>query len=279
MARKAQTETTATQGTRKRAARKRSTPKIASQGATQAKPSLAASSMQGFGDMSKMAKAMTPEQAIELYKANAALALEIINTAIEGTARLRKKQFEGEEEAREFQRRHARSAAEARDAVLEVLGSDRYKAMISELVAVVTTRLPAAGVDDDELRRRLRRQLRRRWRKLEQRMGRFEEDPESDLALHRARIAAKRCRAVAEAYAPVGGKRAVRFARSLPKLQDALGAEHDADVIRTWLRTATDVDAAFVAGELAATARADAARQQERWPRIWDRVQRRSRHL
>ena len=54
-------------------------------------------------------------QAIELYKANAALALEIINTAIEGAARLRKKQFEGEEEAREFQRRHARSAAEARD--------------------------------------------------------------------------------------------------------------------------------------------------------------------
>ena len=114
MARKAQTTTTPAQGVRKRAARKRSTPKIASHGATQARPSLAAPSMQGFGDMSKMAKAMTPEQAIELYKANAALALEIINTAIEGTARLRKKQFEGEEEAREFQRRHARSAAEAR---------------------------------------------------------------------------------------------------------------------------------------------------------------------
>ena len=66
-------------------------------------------------DLSKMGGMVTPEQAIELYKANAALALEIINTAIEGTARLRKKQFEGEEEAREFQRRHARSAAEARD--------------------------------------------------------------------------------------------------------------------------------------------------------------------
>jgi hypothetical protein len=62
-----------------------------------------------------MAKLMTPAQAIELYRANAALALEVINTAIENTARLRRKQFEGEEEAREFQRRHARSAAEARD--------------------------------------------------------------------------------------------------------------------------------------------------------------------
>lgn len=115
MARKAETATTPTKSARKRAARKRSSPGIASQGATQPRASLAAPSMQGFGDMSKMAKALTPEQAIELYKANAALALEIINTAIEGTARLRKKQFEGEEEAREFQRRHARSAAEARD--------------------------------------------------------------------------------------------------------------------------------------------------------------------
>ena len=118
MARKADTAATATKGVRKRAARKRSTPRIASQGATPARAPLAAPSMQGFGDMSKMAgmaKMLTPEQAIELYKANAALALEIINTAIEGTARLRKKQFEGEEEAREFQRRHARSAAEARD--------------------------------------------------------------------------------------------------------------------------------------------------------------------
>jgi phasin family protein len=62
-----------------------------------------------------MAKMMTPEQAIELYKANAALALAVINTAIEGTARLRRKQFEGEEEAREFQRKQVRTAAEARD--------------------------------------------------------------------------------------------------------------------------------------------------------------------
>jgi phasin family protein len=74
-----------------------------------------AAPMPDFGDMSKMAKMMTPEQAIDMYKANAALALEVINAAIEGTSQLRKKQFEGEEEAREFQRRHARSAAQARD--------------------------------------------------------------------------------------------------------------------------------------------------------------------
>jgi len=118
MARKTAAGSSGTSTPRKRAARKRSTPRIASQGSAAPAAMASMRSMQELGDMSKMAgmaKMLTPEQAIELYKANAALALEIINTAIEGTARLRKKQFEGEEEAREFQRRHARSAAEARD--------------------------------------------------------------------------------------------------------------------------------------------------------------------
>jgi phasin family protein len=103
---------------RKRPARKRSAPRMAtaepasSKGAA-AMPSMP--SMQAFGDMTKMAKMMTPEQAIELYKANAQLALNVINTAIESTARMRKKQFEGEEQAREFQKKHVQSAAAARD--------------------------------------------------------------------------------------------------------------------------------------------------------------------
>jgi hypothetical protein len=69
-----------------------------------------------FPDMSKMQNMLTPEQAIDLYKANAAMALEIINTAIDGTARLRRKQFEGEEEVRSFQKKAAQSTASARDA-------------------------------------------------------------------------------------------------------------------------------------------------------------------
>ncbi|MBU6485937.1 MAG: phasin family protein [Betaproteobacteria bacterium] len=98
---------------RKRPARKRSAPP---KSARAPKPASGATAMHGFGDMAKMPKMMTPEQAIDLYKANAALALDVINTAIEGAARLRRKQFEGEEQARDFQKRHARSAAEARDA-------------------------------------------------------------------------------------------------------------------------------------------------------------------
>src|SRR5690348_17440005 len=124
MARKAAAAKADTGTARKRAARKRSSPRIESEGASTRTPSSSESrssrsadmsKMPGFGDMSKMSKMMTPEQAIEMYKANAWLALQVINAAIESTARLRKKQFEGEEEAREFHKKHARTAAEARD--------------------------------------------------------------------------------------------------------------------------------------------------------------------
>jgi hypothetical protein len=66
--------------------------------------------------MARMANLMTPDQAIELYKANAKMALDVINAAIDSTARVRKLQFAGEESAREFGRRAARGAAAAKDA-------------------------------------------------------------------------------------------------------------------------------------------------------------------
>jgi hypothetical protein len=64
----------------------------------------------------KYAKAMTPEQAFDLYKANSKIALEIINAAIENTAKMRRLQFEGEEQARSMQKKAAKHAAEAQDA-------------------------------------------------------------------------------------------------------------------------------------------------------------------
>ena len=74
------------------------------------------SAMPDFGEIAKMPKMMTPEQAIDLYKSNAKLALDVINAAIDSTARLRKKQFEGEEEMRAFQQKHARAVGQASDA-------------------------------------------------------------------------------------------------------------------------------------------------------------------
>ena len=68
-----------------------------------------------LGDFSKMAKVLTPEQAFELYRANARMALDVIDAAIESTARFRRLQFEGEEEARSMQKKAVRHAAEASD--------------------------------------------------------------------------------------------------------------------------------------------------------------------
>jgi len=63
--------------------------------------------------MAKLAKLVTPEQAIELYKANAKMALDVINAALESTAKMRRLQFAGEEEARSLGGNAARQAAEA----------------------------------------------------------------------------------------------------------------------------------------------------------------------
>jgi phasin family protein len=56
---------------------------------------------------------LSPEQAIELYKSNARLALDVIDAAIEGAERVRRKQFEGEQQARALSRRSVRAAATA----------------------------------------------------------------------------------------------------------------------------------------------------------------------
>ena len=115
MARKASpaAKTTAKRPARKRTSAPKAAPKRAAPAAASA--GFTAPAMPDFAEMNKMAKMMTPEQAIELYKANAKMALDIINAAIDNTARLRKKQFEGEEEARAFQKKHVRSVGEAND--------------------------------------------------------------------------------------------------------------------------------------------------------------------
>ena len=69
----------------------------------------------GCRRLSPRTRDLTPEQAFELYRANARLALEVIDAAIESTAKMRKLQFEGEETARTIQRKAARHAAEAGD--------------------------------------------------------------------------------------------------------------------------------------------------------------------
>ena len=109
MARKSSTKPTAAKRTSTRKPRAKASP------ASAKAAGLATPSRADFGDMAKMARAMTPEQAFELYKSNAKLALDVINTAIENTSKLRKLQFEGEEQSRSMQQKAIRHAAEAND--------------------------------------------------------------------------------------------------------------------------------------------------------------------
>jgi hypothetical protein len=108
-------KSTAASGARKAAKRK-----VRAKAAPKAAPSTAKKMADMFkvpdpGELAKYAKTLTPQQAFELYRANAKLALEVIENAIESTAKVRKLQFEGEEQARSMQKRTARSAAEAGD--------------------------------------------------------------------------------------------------------------------------------------------------------------------
>ena len=100
--------------TAKKAARK-AAPKAAAPKAAGSAKSFAfdPKMMPGMGDLSKMAKMMTPEQAFDMYKANSKLALDVINAAIENTTKLRRLQFEGEEGARAMGRKAAKRVAEA----------------------------------------------------------------------------------------------------------------------------------------------------------------------
>ena len=61
--------------------------------------------------------------------------------------------------------------------------------------------------------------------------------PPTDEQLHRVRIHAKRTRYAAEALLPVARKDARRFAAAAADLQGVLGEQHDAIVMRGWLRT------------------------------------------
>jgi len=97
---------TSAKGRAKRQTSAKSEPR-ASESARAAMPSAA---------LARMPKMMTPEQAIDLYKTNAKMALDVISAAIDSASRLRKKQFEGEEEMRAFQQKHARAVGEASDA-------------------------------------------------------------------------------------------------------------------------------------------------------------------
>ena len=102
--------------------------------------------MPDLRELAKMSKMMTPEQAIDFYKTNAKMALDVINAAIDSAARLRKKQFEGEEEMRAFQQKHARAVGAASDAQSLMAASQGADAADKLVDAVCGFTDPTQGV-------------------------------------------------------------------------------------------------------------------------------------
>ncbi len=158
----------------------------------------------------------------------------------------------------------------AHAAVLEVLRSDRYVALLDRLVAAANepALLPAA---DGFAGESLPSLVREPWKALRSAIKEGTEKL-SDDDLHGIRIHVKRVRYAAEAVAPVGGREARRFAEAAAELQGVLGEHHDAVVAEAWLRewaAGRPPAGAFAAGMLGGIERAAAADARSRWRKAW----------
>jgi CHAD domain-containing protein len=132
----------------------------------------------------------------------------------------------------------ARANADARTTALNTLDSERYRALLVDLVQFVEAppwkdkaRRPAA--------KQLRRPVRRAWRRLSASVDTARAtEPGQDraLALHQVRKDAKRTRYTAEALQPVFGVELDRWRRKVKRVQTALGEHQDAVVTRAALR-------------------------------------------
>jgi CHAD domain-containing protein len=160
----------------------------------------------------------------------------------------------------------------AYDVVRAMLHDPRYVPLLAALIdaakrppfnehaAEPATRSYAVLLDDGW--KTLRRRVRKRSR------------PPSDRELHGIRIAAKRARYAAEAFAPVAGC-AARFGRAAEALQNVLGEQHDAVMACDRLRAlAADGAHAFVAGELAAVTSRAEREARDSWRDAWRGVRR-----
>ena len=167
----------------------------------------------------------------------------------------------------------------ARRQLLAAMGSARYRSLIDELAAATTQpRGPARRAARPAERGLTLMQA--PWKRLSTRVATAGPDA-SDELLHRIRIDAKRVRYAAEAFVPVAGKGAARFAKSAGSLQEVLGEHQDAVTTARWLRDqgarAEASSIAFGVGRLAEIEERERAAARAAWPRTWRALERRKR--
>ena len=118
--------------------------------------------------------------------------------------------------------------------------------------------------------------MRPRWRGIREAVRSLDAPP-SDSQLHEVRIETKRARYAAEIFAQVAGGAGRRFQRRATKLQDVLGAQHDASRAYEWLlgQETVDPSTARSVGWLAAGAASDRDALREAWWPAWHDLGRR----
>ncbi len=171
-----------------------------------------------------------------------------------------------------------RMAAErdsAQVALHGVLGSDRYRRLLDQVVALaeappLTAAAATPAVDV------LPGLVAKPWRDLRRRVAALGEAP-SDHALHDVRKRAKQVRYATEAVAPAVGREARKTAKRLAAVQDVLGDHQDTVVAEEWLRRAataagTGAAEAFVLGVVVAGEREVRRARRDEWWGRWEKA-------
>jgi CHAD domain-containing protein len=174
--------------------------------------------------------------------------------------------------ARRFVRTLEAERGEARAAMLDVLGSPRYLALLDAVEDAA--REPRAGGPADTSLREIASAEFRRLRKAVRRLP-----PDySDEELHAVRIKAKRARYAAELAEEAVGKKAAKFVDRAKDVQDVIGEHQDAIVaeerIRSLLERSRGERAAFAGGLLVERQRARRREAREAWPAAWKKLER-----
>jgi CHAD domain-containing protein len=160
---------------------------------------------------------------------------------------------------------------EARRALLEALGSERYRNLLGEIAAGIANP-PALRVDIE-----IRDLAGRQFAKLREEMRKLGPDASNE-DVHRARIKAKRARYAAELAAAADGKKAARFLERAKRFQDVAGEHQDAVVAERRLRAlasqAKAPTSAYVAGRLAEQERKRRYAARTDLPKAWRKLER-----
>jgi CHAD domain-containing protein len=156
--------------------------------------------------------------------------------------------------------------AQARDALLAGLDSERYPALLARFRTEVATLAPN---DVDRLRALAAREYRRLARARDE-LG-LEAASED---LHRLRIKAKRTRYAAELAAGAGAKKLAQLADAAKRVQDTIGVHQDAVVAEQQLRQVSTPKSRIAAGRIVEHERERRRDARAKLPKLWKRLDR-----